>query len=62
MGLFDGQIKSFAVKFCNYLDNRVQEKITEGREATDKNVQASNFMVALVLIEVSNALKATAEL
>lgn len=63
MGIFDGQIKNFAVKFTDYLDERVAHYFAAGNgEETSKELKSVYFTVAMTLQEVSNALKHVAGL
>lgn len=62
MGLFDGQIKSFAKKFCEYLDERVVARVEEANKQEDAHIRSMYLTVAITLQEVSSALKTVAEL
>jgi hypothetical protein len=63
VGLFDGQIKSFAIKFCNYLDERSTHYNGEAKKIPENpQAQLMYYTVALVLSEVSTGLKTVAEL
>lgn len=65
MGLFDGQLKSFAKRFCDYLDGRVKSYCEAAEDASNGGnayLKAHNLTIASVLNEVSDALKHVAEL
>ena len=62
MALFDGTIRSFAQKFCSYLDERIAARVEQSRKTDDPTNKLLHLTIAMSLQEVVAALKLVAEI